>query len=90
MVSALKVGGRRLHALAREGLEVERAHAISLSASSIFAPPSVPEVWEFDVTCSVGTYVRVLLSDLANRLGTFGHLSSLRRLASGGHDVRRP
>ena len=44
-------------------------------------------MWEFDVTCSVGTYVRVLLSDLANRLGTLGQLSSLRRLASGEHDV---
>ncbi|HQU00619.1 MAG TPA: tRNA pseudouridine(55) synthase TruB, partial [Acidimicrobiales bacterium] len=40
------------------------------------------------VTCSVGTYVRVLLSDLAERLGTLGHLSALRREASGSHEVR--
>ena len=87
MVSALKVGGRRLHALAREGLEVERvARDITIGEFSLRAT-EVPEVWEFDVTCSVGTYVRVLLSDLANRLGTLGHLSSLRRLASGEHDV---
>jgi tRNA pseudouridine55 synthase len=45
-------------------------------------------VWHFDVRCSVGTYVRVLLSDLAEHLGTVGHLSALRRLASGTHDVR--
>jgi tRNA pseudouridine55 synthase len=88
MVSALKVGGRRLHALAREGLEVERApRDITVSEFSLRAT-GVPEVWEFDVTCSVGTYVRVLLSDLAARLGTIGHLSSLRRLASGEHDVK--
>ncbi|MGD1013814.1 MAG: tRNA pseudouridine(55) synthase TruB [Acidimicrobiales bacterium] len=88
MVSALKVGGRRLHALAREGLEVERApRDITVSEFSLRAT-GVAEVWEFDVTCSVGTYVRVLLSDLAARLGTIGHLSSLRRLASGEHDVK--
>jgi tRNA pseudouridine55 synthase len=87
MVSAIKVGGRRLHALAREGVEVERApRAITITAFSLRATDA-PEVWEFDVTCSVGTYVRVLLSDLAVRLGTVGHLSSLRRLASGDHDV---
>jgi tRNA pseudouridine55 synthase len=87
MVSAIRVGGRRLHALAREGLEVERApRDITVTEFSLRAS-AVPEVWEFDVTCSVGTYVRVLLSDLAVRLGTIGHLSSLRRLASGEHEV---
>jgi tRNA pseudouridine55 synthase len=43
--------------------------------------------WSFDVTCSVGTYVRVLMSDLAERLGTVGHLSALRRVSSGDHEV---
>ncbi|HVB51485.1 MAG TPA: tRNA pseudouridine(55) synthase TruB [Acidimicrobiales bacterium] len=87
MVSALKVKGKRLHVLAREGVVVEREprdiviHAFSLS------PTSNGEEWTFDVTCSVGTYVRVLLSDLAERLGTIGHLSALRRLSSGSHRV---
>ncbi|MGA2433229.1 MAG: tRNA pseudouridine(55) synthase TruB [Acidimicrobiales bacterium] len=87
MVSALKVGGRRLHALAREGLEVERAARDIAVTQFRLRPTTESGVWEFDVTCSVGTYVRVLLSDLAQRLGTIGHLSSLRRLASGEHDV---
>jgi len=87
MVSALKVGGRRLHALAREGLEVERAARDIAITQFRLRPTTESGVWEFDVTCSVGTYVRVLLSDLAQRLGTIGHLSSLRRLASGEHDV---
>jgi tRNA pseudouridine55 synthase len=87
MVSAIKVGGRRLHALARQGIEVEReARDITVSQFSLRATKE-PEVWEFEVVCSVGTYVRVLLSDLAVRLGTIGYLSSLRRLASGEHDV---
>ena len=87
MVSALKVRGRRLYDLAREGVEVERQpRPITVLAFSVVATPA-PDQWAFDVTCSAGTYVRVLLSDLAGRLGTIGHLSALRRLSSGHHDV---
>lgn len=87
MVSARRVNGRRLHALAREGKEVEREpRSITIENFSL-SPTSDPKVWHFDVTCSVGTYVRVLLSDLAERIGTLGHLSALRRLSSGTHDV---
>jgi tRNA pseudouridine55 synthase len=87
MVSAIKVGGRRLHELARQGLEVEReARDITISDFSVSATGD-PSVWEFEVECTVGTYVRVLLSDLAERAGTVGHLTSLRRVSSGGHHV---
>ena len=87
MVSALKVGGRRLHEMARQGLEVERApREIIIHHFSLSATPD-PARWDFDVTCSVGTYVRVLLSDLAIELGTLGHLTALRRTSSGCHDV---
>ncbi len=87
MVSAIKIDGQRLHELARRGVEVERApRAITVSAFSL-EPTEDPTVWRFDVECSVGTYVRVLLSDLAQRLGTLGHLVALRRLASGAHSV---
>jgi tRNA pseudouridine55 synthase len=87
MVSALKVNGRRLHALAREGIVVEREPRDVTIEAFTLAPTSRLDEWTFDVTCSVGTYVRVLLSDLAERLGTIGHLSVLRRLSSGKHDV---
>ena len=88
MVSALKVDGRRLHELARAGQVVERkARDITVDEFTL-TPGEDPARWSFDVRCSVGTYVRVLLSDLAERLGTVGHLSALRRLASGTHDVR--
>jgi tRNA pseudouridine55 synthase len=87
MVSALKVGGHRLHKLARQGLEVERvAREITINEFALTPTPD-PALWEFEVECSVGTYVRVLLSDLAVRLGTIGHLSALRRLSSGQHHV---
>jgi tRNA pseudouridine55 synthase len=87
MVSALKVGGRRLHEMAREGLEVERAPRDIVVDAFCLTPTQQPERWDFDVTCSVGTYVRVLLSDLSEKLGTVGHLSALRRISSGHHHV---
>jgi tRNA pseudouridine55 synthase len=87
MVSAIKVKGQRLHALARAGVTVEReARTIDVTSFSL-AATNEKDTWNFDVTCSVGTYVRVLLSDLAERLGTIGHLSALRRLSSGDHHV---
>ena len=87
MVSALKVGGRRLHELAREGVEVERAPREILIESFALEATGEPDRWRFDVTCSVGTYVRVLLSDLSESMGTVGHLVALRRLSSGAHRV---
>jgi tRNA pseudouridine55 synthase len=87
MVSALKVGGRRLHALARQGMEVEREpREVTISEFSLTASDD-PTSWDFEVECTVGTYVRVLLSDLAQRVGTVGHLSALRRISSGRHHV---
>ena len=87
MVSAIKVGGQRLHALARQGVEVEREpRSVTISSFSLDATER-PDQWSFAVTCSPGTYVRVLLSDLAVALGTLGHLSALRRSASGDHAV---
>jgi len=87
MVSAIKIDGQRLHELARRGVEVERApREITVSSFALTATEDAT-VWRFDVVCSVGTYVRVLLSDVARSLGTVGHLVELRRLASGSHSV---
>ncbi|OYV64496.1 MAG: hypothetical protein B7X07_06240, partial [Actinobacteria bacterium 21-64-8] len=88
MVSARRVDGQRLYNLARQGLDVEReARPVTIERFTLRAGDD-PAHWRFEVTCSVGTYVRVLLSDLAERLGTLGHLSALRREASGSHEVR--
>jgi tRNA pseudouridine55 synthase len=87
MVSAIKVNGQRLHALARDGVVIERAPR-TITVHELSLAPLDESHWSFEVTCSVGTYVRVLLSDLAERLGTIGHLSALRRLSSGTHNVR--
>ena len=87
MVSALKSGGQRLHHLARQGIEVERAARDITIRSFDLTPTEDPALWKFDVECTTGTYVRVLLSDLAQSLQTVGHLSALRRLSSGPHEV---
>lgn len=87
MVSAVHHQGERLYDIARRGEVVEReARAITVS-SFVLTPTEDPRRWDFVVECSVGTYVRVLASDLAERLGTVGHLVALRRLASGEHLV---
>ena len=87
MVSALKVGGRRLHEIAREGGEVERAprpvtihrFVVGEVVERIDGNPVV----SIDVTCSSGTYIRTLAADLGQLLGGVAHLRNLRRRAIG-------
>jgi tRNA pseudouridine55 synthase len=88
MVSAIKVGGRRLHQLAREGLEIDRAarqvtvtrfDVVALTAGEGDAGP----VLSVEVACSAGTYVRVLAADLGAALGGGAFLRRLRRTAVG-------
>ena len=89
MVSARRVGGRRLYDLARAGEEVAReARPVTIHQLEIvdFAPSDYPEV-TFRVTCSTGTFVRTLADDLAGALGGRAHLTALRRTAGGGHRV---
>jgi tRNA pseudouridine55 synthase len=83
MVSAVHVGGRRLHELAREGIEVERQPRPVTVHRFDVEPTADPSVWEISVTCSSGTYVRVLAADLGALLGGGAHLRRLRRSAIG-------
>ncbi len=83
MVSALKVDGRRLHQLAREGIEVERAPRPVTVTRFDVAPTDDPLVWTALVECSSGTYVRSLAADLGRSLGGGAHLAGLRRTAVG-------
>ncbi len=87
MVSAVKVGGRRLHALAREGIEVERpARPVTVHRFDV-APGPEPGVVRIEVECSSGTYVRVLAADLGTALGGGAHLRNLRRTRVGSFTV---
>lgn len=83
MVSAVKVDGRRLHALARQGIEVERAaRPVVVHRFDTFATAE-QGVFAIEVECSSGTYVRVLAADLGTALGGGAHLRNLQRLAIG-------
>jgi tRNA pseudouridine55 synthase len=83
MVSAVKVGGRRLHELARAGEEVERDPRPVTVYELDVGPGPGPDVFTIEVTCSAGTYVRVLAADLGRGLGGGAHLRRLRRTAVG-------
>jgi tRNA pseudouridine55 synthase len=87
MVSAVKVGGRRLHALARQGIEVERpARPVTVYRFDVH-PGSDRGVVRVEVECSSGTYVRVLAADLGEALGGGAHLRNLRRTKVGSFTV---
>jgi tRNA pseudouridine55 synthase len=86
MVSALKVDGRRLHELAREGIEVERQpRPVTVHRFDVEATDD-PLVYRIEVVCSSGTYVRTLAADLGTLLGGGAHLRNLRRTACGSFD----
>jgi tRNA pseudouridine55 synthase len=84
MVSAVKVGGRRLHELARAGVEVERAaRPVTVDRFDVLAAGDTPGAYRVVVECSSGTYVRVLAADLGAALGGGAHLRGLRRTRVG-------
>jgi tRNA pseudouridine55 synthase len=93
MVSAVKVAGRRLHVLARQGLDVPRpARAVTVERFAVAPLPGSPDVVRIEVDCSSGTYVRVLAADLGALLGGGAHLRNLRRTRIGSFtlsDARR-
>jgi tRNA pseudouridine55 synthase len=94
MVSALKVGGRRLYEMARAGEEIERAarpvHIGELVVEDL-EDGAYPEA-TIRIACSSGTYIRTLAADLGAALGGCAHLGGLRRLSVGGFtlDDARP
>lgn len=85
MFSAVRVGGKRLHDLARRGQEIERpARLVRVDRMVVerFEPGPYPRV-RFRVVGGRGLYVRVLVDDVARELGGRAHLTSLRRVRNG-------
>lgn len=82
MYSALKVNGKRLYEIARQGLEIERKprnvmiHAIEIKKRNL------PDI-EFRVLCSKGTYIRTLCDDIGKKLGCGAAMASLTRTKAG-------
>ncbi|MCS6862747.1 MAG: tRNA pseudouridine(55) synthase TruB, partial [Abditibacteriales bacterium] len=85
MVSAVQVGGKRLHALARRGETVERPkRRVRVDAIQLLKfTAGERAVALMDVTCSKGTYIRTLAADIGAALGCGAHLSFLVRTRVG-------
>lgn len=86
MYSALKVNGKKLYELARQGIEVERkSRTITIESISI-EQMELPEV-TITVTCSKGTYIRTLCHDIGSRLGCGGCMKELLRTQVGPFSI---
>ena len=83
MYSAIKINGKKLYEIAREGREIERkARKITIYDIRI-AEINPPNKAIIEIDCSKGTYIRSLCSDIGNKLGWGAFMSSLTRTASG-------
>jgi len=81
--SAIKINGERAYKLARSGQTVEIPTRCVTIKSLKFVEQKSADSFSFRVECSKGTYVRALGRDIALKLGTFGHLTELRRTKCG-------
>jgi tRNA pseudouridine55 synthase len=88
MVSAIKVQGRRLYDLAREGIEIERKPR-RVTIHSFELTEIAGDRLEFRVRCSKGTYLRALARDLGEALGTGGCVERLCRSAVGSFTLEQ-
>lgn len=88
MYSAKKIGGKKLCDLAREGKVIER-EPVPVEIYDIELLDSFNDIGDFTirVSCSKGTYIRVLCEDIGKKLGTVACMSSLLRTASGDFKI---
>jgi tRNA pseudouridine55 synthase len=85
--SAKKVNGKPAYKYARKGIKVELTAKEVTIHSLIFDDIKNNEI-VFSVTCSSGTYIRVLGEDIAEELGTVGHLTALTRISIGEYNIK--
>ena len=87
MFSAKKHKGVRLYKLARKNIEIQRSE-INIEVDDISLINFSENKIIFNVSCSKGTYIRVLGSDIAEKLGTVGYLVNLKRTRVGNHFIK--
>lgn len=87
--SAIKVDGKRAYALARAGEEVVlKSRTVEIQALSLDSINNETGEASFTATCGKGTYIRSLGRDMALKLGTFGHITKLRRTRVGPFSLK--
>lgn len=87
MYSALKVNGRKLYDLAREGIEIERKRRRVNIYDIDLLDFDFPRA-KIRVTCSKGTYIRTLVDDIGEKLNTFAYVDNLVRARVGEFDIK--
>lgn len=86
MYSAIRVGGKRLMEIAREGKTVER-EGRPITVYSLTATRLSERVYALDVHCSKGTYIRTLCADIGRALGCFGCMQALCRTETASYPL---
>ena len=87
MYSALKVNGKKLYDLAREGIEIERKRRKVIIYDIKLLDFDFPKA-TIRVTCSKGTYIRTLVDDIGEKLGTYAYVDELIRTRVGDFDIK--
>ena len=88
MYSAIKVKGKKLYEYARKGEKVEiPKREIEIYNIKLVGINREKKEIEFKVSCSKGTYIRSLCTDIAKKLGTIGYMSELKRLKVGNFKI---
>ena len=87
MYSALKVNGKKLYDLARDGIEIERKRRKVKVYDIDLLDFAFPQA-TIRVTCSKGTYIRTLVDDIGEKLGTLAYVNELKRVRVGDLDVK--
>ena len=89
MYSAIKVDGKKLYELAREGEEIERnPRSVRIDNIEVLDIDLEENKISIRVDCSKGTYIRTLCDDIGRELGCFAHMSKLERTKSGRFDIK--
>ena len=86
MYSAIKLGGKKLYQLARQGETVEREKR-EINIYEINATKISDREYALDVKCSKGTYIRTLCADIGKKLGCGAVMKTLTRLEAGGFTI---
>jgi len=86
MYSAVKKNGKALYKFARKGIEVERKPREIFISKFEINKIELPDI-HFEITCSSGTYIRVIANDFGEKLGCGAYLKSLRRTRVGNFNV---
>jgi tRNA pseudouridine55 synthase len=85
MYSAVKIGGKKLYELARAGKTTERPpRTITIYEIDVIDFDEASQTAKIRVFCSKGTYIRTLADDLGKAVGTYAHLTALRRIKACG------